>query len=123
MSNTKIQVVIYYVIQHKPTGFYLPHRKGNRGFTWDEPRSPEKGPPRLFTRKSDAVHALNWWLQGRTGWKWEEGNLTCPGEHVLHTEAIPQRNKEEMEIVKVVVMSVPERVKEVSYVNGHKQTA
>jgi len=111
---TKIAATIYYAIQHKPTGYFLPYRKGNRGFTWDEPRAPDKGPPRLFTRKSDAVHALNWWLRGQTGYKWMASNWLGAGGHELCTDSKPDRKAEDMVVVQVVVMTASCHIEEIT---------
>lgn len=51
-----------FAIRQKSTGWYIPDRLLNRGYTWDEPR--EFAPPRTFRRRQDAQVALWWWLKG-----------------------------------------------------------
>lgn len=62
-----------YAIYHKPTGKYMParmFRNSRNGWTWWEPTNiyglggfdPEV--PRLFSKKSSAVQAMGYWLNG-----------------------------------------------------------
>jgi hypothetical protein len=62
-----------YAIYHKPTGKYMPARMfrvTRNGWTWWEPTGvnglggfdPEV--PRLFSKKSSAVQAMGYWLNG-----------------------------------------------------------
>lgn len=57
-----------FVLMHKPTGVYMPDKKGGAGGTYINPfakRRRQKTTPRLFARRSDALSALKWWAQGR----------------------------------------------------------
>lgn len=63
----------FYAIFHKPTGKYMPARMFNNsrgGWTWWEPTGVnglggfDPDVPRLFTKKSSAVQAMSYWLNG-----------------------------------------------------------
>ena len=62
-----------YAIYHKPTGKYMParmFRTTHRGWTWWEPTNIhdlggfDVEVPRLFSKKSSAVQAMGYWLNG-----------------------------------------------------------
>lgn len=94
--------MIVYAIQHTPSGFFLPQRKSRKGFTSDEP--VKDCIPRLFKQRRHAQCALNYWLQGMTGWEYVKGNFEMPGGDEIVTHAVPSRKKEEMAVVALAVV-------------------
>lgn len=94
----------YWVIRQKSTGYLLPQTPaGTRGFTWQEPTSPEELPPRLYKTKKAASNNLNCWLKGH--WV-SENTMThfdldkdITNEHVIHY--VKERNAEDMEVIPV----------------------
>lgn len=93
-------------IRQKSTGFYLPARKGGRGFTFDEPTKDCF--PRLFKSELSASRALSAWLQGQ--WKREYHTREVGGfpEDVeyLIADKVEGRDRDNMEIVEFVLFEV-----------------
>lgn len=87
-----------YAIQHTPTGYFMPERKGTRGYTNDTPKLWLTHTPRLFRTARAARNALTWWLKGTTMIVWG-------GEYhdETHLKTTPQsgRNAEDMAVVPV----------------------
>lgn len=92
--------MIYYAIRRITDGFYLPSGR-RKGFTHDEPENPKVYSPRLFTRLVDAKNALRWWLEGRTTVSYHGED-----EEDWHTEKVPTRNAENMQIVKLELIEL-----------------
>lgn len=96
----------FYLIRHKPTGFYLPQPEGwnGRGGSWVEPTSADEKRPRLFMSELAAKRGLGQWLRGRhskDGYAdWESGHYEDCGVAI---EPVASRKREEMEIVCVRV--------------------
>ena len=89
-----------YAIKHKPTGYFLPSRKG-RGYSHDEPQ-PNGGKlgPRLFFSRIAARNALTAWLMGT--FAREVSLLDFEGNEVESDLIItpqPHRKREEMKVV------------------------
>lgn len=55
--------VLWFAIYDKKSGAYLPRTKTRAGATWLEFSHDQ--PPRLFSRKQDAVSALLHWQKGK----------------------------------------------------------
>jgi hypothetical protein len=99
--------VTVFAIRHKPSGGYLPEKKGSgmrRGFTHSEPSIAE--PPRLFRKIGDARMALRSWLEGR----WEPATHYDEkgypyGTKLVITQVL-DRKAEDMEIVEVEFLIV-----------------
>jgi hypothetical protein len=99
--------VIFYAIKHKLTGRYLPPGLGHggRGFTHCEPVDGQAYHPRLFHTLGAAKCALAWWLKGATtvsrasyaGFGFDHDDV----DESWHTEPVPGRIAEEVEIVKI----------------------
>lgn len=87
----------YFLIRHKPTGFFIPPGKGidGRGGSHVEP-SDEK--PKLFASERSAKSWLTTWLKGKVV---DDSYTDRHGEfqYSLKTVAVPTRKREEMEIV------------------------
>lgn len=95
----------FFAIRYKPTGHFLPEhgsRKGRGGYTNDEP-DPDK-PPRLFIKKHFAKCALDWWLKGIAGVKYNYSEFDDEHNEIKTMEPMPHRKAEDMEIVKVRVV-------------------
>lgn len=93
-----------FAIKHKPTGTYLPLRRGNRrGSTYVN--VGDTGMPHLFPTKRAATHSLRWWLKG-------EARVTIyqdySGDRVDQWETIskPERKASDMEVVEVNLVEV-----------------
>lgn len=91
--------MIYYAIQHKPSGWFLPVPvgRGGRGGTHVEPAPPETFPPRLFHTQHAAKVALTYWLRGAVTVSvaydpWDNGET-------WHVEPRPDRVAEDMAVV------------------------
>lgn len=96
----------YWAIRRKSDGFYMPQAngRGGRGGSMQEPQNPlSKGfQLRLFTTEPAAKIALNAWLKG----KWQNRvRIDFEGEEEHILEIVPQegRNRDDMEIVDVLV--------------------
>lgn len=102
--------MIFYAIKHKPTGWYLPPGlgTGGRGFTHCEPVDGQAYHPRLFHTLGAARCALAWWLKGATSVA-RSGSLSWEYDDYVeswHTEPMPERVAEEMEIVKIELKEI-----------------
>ncbi len=92
--------MIFYCIQHIPSGGYLPYLGRRRGHSYVEPTNDR--PPRLFKTYNYAKFALDWWLKG----KWKEHSYQgYNGDYDIDLINIPQENRktEDMRIVKVML--------------------
>lgn len=97
-TELRMQIDLY-AIRHKPTGGWIPARRG-RGGSHDEPRLT--GTPRLFTSAQSARSFLVQWLKGihvrhvssQTTW----GGFPETGDEVV-IRKVESRKKEDMEIV------------------------
>lgn len=103
-----------YAIKHKPSGGFLPELSGQRaGYTYTEPVKPNEsyGHPRLFETRGAARRALAWWLKGVTTVNVSITPSTAFGpedyDEDWHTEEKPDRKAEDMEIVPVLLMELP----------------
>jgi len=100
--------MILFAIKRKGIEEYLPARKKNRGFSWDEPVHIHSLPPRLFTSWRSARNALTAWCMGifkvSTGYTGglDEGDW----DHYIDVDPQSHRHKEEMEIVKFRLMRI-----------------
>jgi len=97
----------FYAILHIPSGGYLPQRTRNtsnkrfsRHYTGGKPTTID--PPRLFRRRQDAQAALNYWLEGEWG-IYRSGGYDTTEEWGLDAKYKPERKKEEMKVVEVIV--------------------
>lgn len=89
----------FYVIRHKPTGYFLPLRSTRRGNTHSK---PEKDCiPRLFKNKQSASNALHWWLSGVFVYELSEDWESSYREWELHCTPKSDRKAEDMEIIEV----------------------
>lgn len=94
----------YYMIRQRTTGQWLPHprqrNKTSACLTTSEP-------PRLFASHGSAQKALNWWCDGIAymGYRPYDG----AGEYDLRTDHRPERSREAMEIVEVLLIASKEK--------------
>lgn len=105
-----IDIPVYWVIRHKPTGALMPQKmfKGGRGFTSWDPTKTQRGQsqaPRLFDSRRLANNARNRWLEGYYMWQ----NYGEPWEGDAHLDAVkvPGRNAEDVEVVPLLLMVAP----------------
>ena len=89
-----------YLIRHMPSGGYLPapETMSGRGGSRMVPTPAEKRPPRLFRSYRAAQSALAMWLKGEF-----VREHSFDGEDRVRVQSRPNRKKDEMEIVSVVV--------------------
>lgn len=96
--------MIAFAILHKPSGGFLPHFGRRRGHTHAEVSTFL--PPRLFQKEQHAKNALKYWLDG----KWTETSFqhSHTGEYDvdLSFKPQPERQANEMEVVKVSIRIV-----------------
>lgn len=99
----------FWVIKHKPTGWYMPElKKGMGGYTGHTPVdiTSGEGTPRLFTTPRGAKNALTLWLKGRT--TVTVSQTTCglfdeSLEEDFKTTPVPGRVASDMGIERVVL--------------------
>jgi len=100
-----------WAIRHNPSGGYLdlPQGRGGKGGTWSEP-TPLDGPHpvRLFHTEPAAKISLTCWLKGRVTVSrghhpdpWGDGDDYSED---WHTEKVPERRREDMEIVEMQLL-------------------
>lgn len=79
-------MITLYVVEHKPTGKFLPPVKSYHSTTSQELSST----PRVFYRKQDAVCAAKWWAKGHAGAvydkDWETGHNEPAGVESIPVE-------------------------------------
>ncbi len=95
-----------WAIRKKGTDMYLPHVKRQHGFSFTEPTSIEKEPPRLHFTEKAAHAALVQWLRGEHR-KTRSGGYSAYSGEYDYEESIavvpqPHRRLEEMEVVAFV---------------------
>ena len=93
----------YWIIKEKNSGRFLPVQMGRYGFTHVEPCAYPFS-PRLFSREQDAKTALTWWMKGiitvtRTHTQNWDGEYEIDED--WHTQEVPERSREDFEIVPV----------------------
>ena len=93
----------YYVLRHKPTGDTIPYAHGRRGRGGShvEPCNPEFDRPRLFETARTAKAFLTLWLEGKITVSRGVDQYTGEYDENWHTEPVPTRTRETMEIVAV----------------------
>lgn len=103
----------FYLIRHKPTGFYMPEPTGyqGRGSSFWEPKEQTEC-PRVFRHERSAKAALVQWLRGehRPVKGYEANEFTGGG--FFYTEGsevipMPHRRRDDMEIVEVYLTLNP----------------
>src|SRR5208282_2490511 len=104
MPDPKPETMDLWAVRKKGTNEYLPQVKRQHGFSFTEPTSIEKEPPRLhFTEK--AAHAsLAQWLRGYNNYSGEYDY-----EEYITVEPVAHRRLEDMEVVRFAAL---EQVKE-----------
>ncbi|KKL77589.1 hypothetical protein LCGC14_2033350 [marine sediment metagenome] len=100
--------VQFYSIRHIPTGNFLsvPIGRSGKGGTWTEPVPLSNiNPPRLFCSEHAAKIALTYWLKGRFSVTHSTYSGEWGEEHdeIEHTEPAPERKREDMEIVPMIL--------------------
>jgi len=113
MPDPKPETMDLWAVRKKGTNEYLPQVKRQHGFSFTEPTSIEKEPPRLhFTEK--AAHAsLAQWLRGYHKKTRSGGYSNYSGEYdyeeYITVEPVAHRRLEDMEVVRFAAL---EQVKE-----------
>lgn len=101
-----------YMIQHTPSGRYLPESKRGRGYTRDRLVEPDDYlPPRTFVSRAAAKRALTWWVRGPCRGEYESeyvfgvGTIKyCSGPTKPSSKAARRRQKivDEMAVVPII---------------------
>lgn len=88
----------YYAIRHKPTGKYLPQPASRQGFSHVAPMDPSVRAPRLMADQMFARRVLGRWLMG---------HQDDHGDGGIRIRKDINRIREDMEIVRVVIVPQP----------------
>ncbi len=106
---------MYYAIQQKSTGYFLPTIPRYGGSTFTVPQPANKAVPRLFTKKRSAVTALGWWLKGGHTQKAAKvgraAGLSNLGDYEPpEYESVPQPNRDpdDFEVISMQLIRVME---------------
>lgn len=92
-------IMIYYAIRQKSTGFFLP--EVGSCYTRSEPTDIKEKTPRLFLKESSAKSALFYWLHGVYISKYSYGGYEDGSSwDGFEVNKVDGRNKDDMEIVK-----------------------
>lgn len=98
----------FWLIRHKPTGFYLPQPDGRmeRGGSHVEPADKNEQEPRLFKSRRAATNALGQWLRGKFTRGSGYDSLNHEYYEDISVTPVPSRVKADMEIVELE-MEIP----------------
>lgn len=89
----------YWVIREKATGTLFPSAKGNTSFLEFDPVLP----PRLFTRRQDALLVVRHWVQGHSFQTHQQRNDEYDS-FLMTTVPVEGRSIDKLEIVEVSIV-------------------
>lgn len=92
----------WYAIREKATGLLFPAGRAGRNVSFLE--FDERLPPRLFSRRQDALYVARWWADGHT---WNRGRYSEDDSFDWQTKPVPGRHIDKLEIVGINLTEAP----------------